>query len=418
MGQDGGYTSLTAMLKTTSTPTFPQLYHGDCLEVLPHLSAVDAVVTDPPYGLSFMGKDWDHGIPGVVFWEAILAAMKPGAHLLAFGGTRTHHRLMVAIEDAGFEIRDMLMWVYGSGFPKSLDVGKAIDKAAGAEREVVGYREHPTLKDSTKIQRQTSSQYHANNSIRDEWDITAPATEAAQQWNGWGTALKPAYEPIILARKPLEGTVAENVLKYGVGALNIDACRIDLRGDYKSKPNGRPSQTGLGDNYNPELANKPDAQGRWPANLMHDGSPEVLALFPQSSITGNRSARSKAAKVEETNWLESNHESQEYTDSGSAARFFYCPKASNADRGNKTYAELPLFGVEAEKVQNEHPSVKPTELMRYLITLVVPPGGIVLDPFMGSGSTGVACDTERFIGIEKDEIYYKRAISRMTGGDF
>ncbi len=201
------------------------IIHGDCLEELREIDScsVDSIITDPPYGLKFMGKKWDYDVPSVEIWIECLRVLKPGGHLLAFAGTRTHHRMSVRIEDAGFEIRDMIAWVYGSGFPKSLDVSKAIDKAVGAEREVVG-----------------KSAAH--------YDITAPATDAARQWQGWGTALKPALEPITVARKPLVGTVAQNVLKYGTGSLNIDACRLD--------------------------------NGRWPANLVHDGSDSVLQLLP------------------------------------------------------------------------------------------------------------------------------------------
>ena len=207
---------------------------GDCLEVMPTLKAesIDSIVTDPPYGLSFMGKDWDHGIPGVPFWEAALKVAKPGAFLLAFGGTRTFHRLTCAIEDAGWEIRDVIMWVYGSGFPKSHDVSKAIDKAVGAEREIVGVRE--LWGNNAKGGRcgQYANNYAgAADGSKKPLNVTTPATESACQWEGWGTALKPAWEPIIVARKPVNCTVAENVLKWGTGAMNIDGCRVEPQGD-------------------------------------------------------------------------------------------------------------------------------------------------------------------------------------------
>jgi len=337
-----------------------KLMLGDCLKRLPELddNSVDSVVTDPPYGLSFMGKDWDHGVPGVHFWEEILRVCKPGGYLLAFGGTRTHHRLMVAIEDAGWEIRDVVMWVYGSGFPKSHNISKAIDKAAGVEREVVGSRNQRFGLTQATGWNQTST---PRNSVISD---TAPATPEAQQWDGWGTALKPAWEPIIVARKPLEGTVAQNVLEYGTGGMNIDRSRIPLNGDYKCGSNGRPSQTGLGDNYKPEVANQHSNVGRWPANLIHDGSDEATAPL------------------------------------GEAARFFYCAKASKSDRGEG----------------NNHPTVKPTALMRYLVRLVTQPNGIILDPFMGSGSTGKAAMLEgfRFIGIELDKNHKKIAKARIV----
>ena len=230
------------------------IYQGDCLDIMPTLEAesVDSIVCDPPYGLSFMGKDWDHGVPGVPFWEAALRVAKPGAYMLAFGGTRTFHRLAVAIEDAGWEIRDTVMWVYGSGFPKSHDVSKAIDKAAGVKRKVVGVSSGPNNSkyDGERYSQKRETRFGV---VQDQPEATAPACEAAKQWEGWGTALKPAWEPIIVARKPIQGTVAENVLKYGTGGLNIDGCRVEidpkadasqLRTMNRSKKN---EKNGLGD---------------------------------------------------------------------------------------------------------------------------------------------------------------------------
>ena len=341
---------------------------GDCIEQMREIpdNSVDAIVTDPPYGLSFMGKHWDHGVPSGEVWQQCLRVLKPGGHLLAFAGTRTQHRMACNIEDAGFEIRDMIAWVYGSGFPKSLDVSKAIDKAAGAEREVVGSKlGMPGYSMTDGKGGLYGDGFGANGTGEGECRVTAPATEAAQQWQGWGTALKPALEPVTVARKPFKGTVAANVLEHGTGALNVDGCRVELNGDYKCKPNGRPSQTGLGDKYDPLKANQPDTQGRWPANLIHDGSEEVVGLLNGS------------------------------------ARFFYCAKASKKDRG----------------ADNKHPTVKPTDLMRYLIRLVTPPGGTVLDPFMGSGSTGKACVLEEgfgFIGIEREPEYMEIAQARIN----
>jgi hypothetical protein len=393
-----------------------------------------------------MGKGWDHGVPGVDFWTHALRVAKPGAHLLAFGGTRTYHRLACAIEDAGWEIRDCVMWMYGSGFPKSHDVSKAIDKMDAAQQQqerryrftawvrstgvmarqideatgtnmgghyttaasqpAIMTREHleacrhlfgdvpewvereadiRTVESKTFAEREVvgiGKGVISNGEGRYNWhaegtegqggtyNITAPATEAARQWNGWGTALKPAYEPIIVARKPLDGTVAENVIAHGTGAMNVGGCRVE--------------------------------GNRWPANLIHDDSDEVLELFPTTA-------------------------------SNSAARFFYCAKASKSDR-DEGCDELPSkqIGTYAqdewsrqhmgntpdarrEARHNTHPTVKPTALMRYLCRLVTPPNGIVLDPFSGSGSTGKAAILEgfRFVGIEQDETYATIARARI-----
>jgi DNA modification methylase len=383
-----------------------ELLHGDCLDRLRELPdcSVDACVTDPPYGLSFMGKAWDYDVPGADVWREVLRVLKPGGHLLAFAGTRTQHRMAVQIEDAGFEIRDMIAWVYGSGFPKSLDVSKAIDKAAGAEREVVGpnpwnhVRNHnpDSWSGATRTQ---NGKYGSTGSGPS--DITSPATPAAQQWAGWGTALKPALEPITVARKPLTGTVAANVLEHGTGAINVDGCRVGT-GDSLGRPYG-------GDNkiygtYGMERGTRTGdgLTGRWPANLIHDGSDEVVGLFPQA--TGVVGARREGGDKSIFSGG-GHHQAQKQRivggikDTGSAARFFYCAKASKADRGEG----------------NGHPTVKPTELMRYLCRLVTPPGGVVLDPFMGSGSTGKAAVLEgfRFIGIEREAEYLKIARGRI-----
>lgn len=372
-------------------------------------NTIDAVVTDPPYGLSFMGKEWDHGVPGIPFWQETLRVCKPGAHMLAFGGTRTHHRLTTTIEDAGWEIRDCLMWVYGSGFPKSLDVSKAIDKAAGAEREVVGKREHPTLKDKSKVNRPECSQYHATNEIKDEWDITSPTTPAAIQWNGWGTALKPAWEPIILCRKPLEGTVANNVQKWGTGAINIDGCRVatdplvdDMMREVTRKP--RVSQTwengsGFKNESNPRTG--VPQKGRFPANFIHDGSDEVLGCFPNVK-TGNH----KPYKQNNPGWKNTSEINtfENTGDSGSSARFFYCAKASTSERN---------VGL---STKNTHPTVKPVKLLQYLCKLITPPNGVILDPFSGSGSTGISASNCGFdyILIEVEEEYCKISNSRNS----
>ena len=378
---------------------------GDCLEILRTLpdASVDAVVTDPPYGLAFMGKRWDYDVPSVEIWAECLRVLKPGGHLLAFAGTRTQHRMAVRIEDAGFEIRDMIAWVYGSGFPKSLDVSKAIDKAAGAEREVVGPGRWNCVKGSNDAQ--------ADCLIRPggKHDETAPATPEAQQWAGWGTALKPALEPITMARKPLEGTVAANVLQWGTGGINVDGCRVEgepspsVERRTHAAPGASTGATGWDTPARPASYNeqRPGEQlGRWPANLIHDGSDEVVGLFPQTvgkigmvgNTGGNNRIYGKLGRQEDRQ--------PGTTGSGSAARFFYTAKASRQDRSDG----------------NDHPTVKPTDLMRYLCRLVTPPGGVVLDPFMGSGSTGKAAMLEgfEFIGIERDPAYHAIAQRRIS----
>lgn len=323
------------------------IHHGDCLSVLRGMAdnSLDACVTDPPYGLSFMGKGWDYDVPSVEIWREVFRVLKPGAHLLAFAGTRTQHRMAVNIEDAGFEVRDMIAWVYGSGFPKSHNLDG--------------------------------------------------------EWQGWGTALKPALEPITVARKPLIGTVAANVQTHGTGALNIDGCRIgnDER-TFLSKGIKPGSHNIVGSGWDGDNGKK-SVQGRWPANLIHDGSEEVLAGFPE-------------------------------TGTGSAARFFYAPKASKSDRdeglegfeakaanNRHAFTGLPDQRMEREQdrrpSKNHHPTVKPTDLMRYLCRLVTPPGGTVLDPFMGSGSTGKAAILEgfQFVGIEREAEYLEIARARI-----
>ena len=339
---------------------------GDCLELLRRMpdSSVDSVVTDPPYGLSFMGKKWDYDVPATEVWVECLRVLKPGGHLLAFAGTRTHHRMAVRIEDAGFEIRDMIAWVYGSGFPKSHNL--------------------------------------------------------EGQHDGWGTALKPALEPITVARKPFSGTVAANVQAHGTGALNIDGCRVRATdAEALAKNWNRLTTVDMrGGNYVggksgklPMTAEASDL-GRWPANLIHDGSAEVVAAFPDanSGVVGFQ-MKPGARRL----------------DSGSAARFFYCAKTSRKDRNEGLLSsDAPAVAKDATmrdcetaewstRNGNSHPTVKPTELMAYLLRLVTPPGGVALDPFMGSGSTGKAAMREgfQFIGCEIDEQYAAIARARI-----
>ena len=407
-----------------------ELHHGDCLEVLRGLAdnSVDSIVTDPPYGLSFMGKKWDYDVPGTDVWAECLRVLKPGGHLLAFAGTRTQHRMAVRIEDAGFEIRDMIAWVYGSGFPKSLDVSKAIDKASGAEREV-------TREGQTKAPEDAGKFDSAPSTARERRD--EPATEAARQPVArLGTALKPALEPITVARKPLVGTVAANVLEHGTGALNIDGCRVGWPGGVapeigtpgwggpSKKLTAVPGQEG----ETVERA-EPNNAGRWPANLIHDGSDEVVAQFPANAGASApvRGTEGSKASVGNVTGKRERVPGAFHADTGSAARFFYCAKASRADRNEGVPSgAAPAVATGATmrdredadwsaRNGNHHPTVKPTDLMAYLCRLVTPPGGVVLDPFMGSGSTGKAAMREgfRFIGVEREAAYVEIARSRI-----
>tara|TARA_R110000822_G_scaffold197781_4_gene335814 strand:- start:3873 stop:5003 length:1131 start_codon:yes stop_codon:yes gene_type:complete len=352
------------------------LFHGDCLKVLSEMkdNSIDSIVTDPPYGLSFMGKKWDYDVPSVEIWREALRVLKPGGYLLSFAGSRTYHRMAVNIEDAGFEIRDQIMWVYGSGFPKSHNISKAIDKAAGAEREVIGERITGTIGRPTSDGTKPSSSNPNHGVGQQIIPITAPTTPKAKQWDGWGTALKPAHEPIVVARKPLIGTVVENVLEHGTGGLNIDACRVEYDKESfernKNASEKEPKQHEKAvwkDSGNKERRDVFSSKGRFPANFIHDGSDEVVSLFPES------------------------------------ARFFYCAKAHKSEKGEG----------------NIHPTVKPVDLMRYLCRLVTPPNGVILDPFMGSGTTGIAASVEafNFIGIEREEEYIEIAKNRISHWD-
>ena len=380
------------------------IHNADCIEFMATMpdSCVDAVITDPPYGLSFMGKGWDHSVPGPAYWSEALRVSKPGAHLLCFGGTRTFHRMACAIEDAGWEIRDCIMWVYGSGFPKSLDVSKAIDKAAGAERDVVGTKLGKPGYSLAPSKGQTvygGGIGGSGDPVR-ECEITAPATANAERWQGWGTALKPAWEPIIVARKPLDGTVASNVLEHGTGAMNIDACRVPTDDVVTMHARGEKSCAesihGWG---TPRSTYQSDAQklGRFPANLVHDGSDEVVGLFPESK--SSKQEQSTITRREGSGWGMT-LTGTTYEDEGSAARFFYCAKASGADRGEG----------------NDHPTVKPRALMEWLVKLVTTRDATVLDPFCGSGSTLVAAAGlgRGCIGIERDPHYCEIAERRLA----
>jgi DNA modification methylase len=484
------------------------VYIGNNLDILPTLpdNSVDSIVTDPPYELGFMGKSWDSsGIAyNVNLWRECLRVLKPGGHLLSFGGTRTWHRIAVAIEDAGFEVRDSIAWMYGSGFPKSLDVSKAIDKGTGENRQrqlkftawmratgitarriddITGtkmgshYTTHPTQpaiatadlfdklrpylpdvpeeierlvaertgiewkdyknrevlgKGNSTLIAKSGTYAITNGEAAEKWEpkdynITAPSTPEAQQWEGWGTALKPAFEPVIVARKPLIGTVAANVLEHGTGALNIDGSRIGTEGGAKraefddNKTNSVYGK-GLGQK---DAAPRIDGLGRWPANVILDEYSAGL-LDEQSGETVSKAGGNSGTNANPMSWSETNLDRLRggHNDTGGASRFFYVAKASKRDR-NEGLEGLPevrtgamsatqdgtmLTGSGNERTtsrQNFHPTVKPTTLMRYLVKLVTPPGGTVLDPFTGSGSTGKAAILEgfTFIGCEMTEDY-------------
>jgi site-specific DNA-methyltransferase (adenine-specific) len=398
------------------------LLHGDCREVLATMDdgSIDAVVTDPPYELGFMGKAWDAA--GVAYsgdlWAEVLRVLKPGGHLLAFGGTRTYHRMAVAIEDAGFEIRDSINWVYGSGFPKSLDVSKAIDKAAGAEREVVGMVARTGSKGGGKTVHQEGGDKNGKSYV------TAPATPEAARWDGWGTALKPAHEPIVVARKPLDGTVAPNVLEYGTGALNIDGCRVGTDGGTtRGSGGGRLSAQGcFTTGHSVDVLDS----GRWPANfvLTHaaDCGDDCAPGCPVAALD-KQSGEGASRFFTVTEWDD--------------APFRYVAKPSRAERnaglgglpevhrvnGNKwtdqdyrvARGERPE-SAETGPRRNIHPTVKPLDLMRWLVRLVTPPGGVVLDPFAGSGTTLAAAILEGFdcVGVEMTDDYLPLIEGRCT----
>lgn len=381
-----------------------RIFRGDCREVLRGLpeNSFDAVVTDPPYELGFMGKSWDSS--GVAFdpetWREVLRVLKPGGHLLAFGGSRTSHRITCAIEDAGFEIRDVLQWIYGSGFPKSLDISKAIDKAAGAERApgVPGpYASRRVADSESEIFVGTMGSPHTAL-------ISEPATDAAKQWQGWGTALKPAHEPIIMARKPLsEKTVAKNVLLHGTGGINVDACRITLEpgANLEAKQKNFDAM-GYGGNSETEGVPTYNAAGRWPSNVLL--SEEAAAeLDLQTGVSTSRAGKpGRGAKNLGEFGTFGKTAGTEHNDTGGASRFFYVAKASRSERN-------------AGGAENGHPTVKPLALMQQLIRLVTPPGGVVLDPFTGSGSTLAAAASLGFnyTGVELSEEYIAIAEARV-----
>lgn len=414
-----------------------QAFLGDSREVLKTLPAasVDSVVCDPPYALTsttkrwsnsertdgtmpkvpvyaratagFMGQKWDNGETAFdpEFWREVFRVLKPGAHVVAFSGTRTYHRMACAIEDAGFEIRDQIGWIFGSGFPKSHDVSKGIDRAAGAEREKVAVGA-PVKRMIPGADQNGDGSWIKDSGREYQPGVEIPASDTAREWQGWGTALKPAWEPICLARKPLIGTVVANVLEHGTGAINIGDCRIlteeNLNGGAYAEVGGRQvSQslhTGSGMNVSGKTVERP--VGRWPANIITDGSEEVLAAFPDTEPSTIGKPRGAAHG---DGWGMT-ATGAEYDDSGSAARFFYSAKADQDDR-----------------LGSKHPTVKPVDLMQYLVRLVTPKGGLVLDPFAGTGTTGEAAFREgcRAVLIEREDAFYadiQRRIALLESG--
>jgi DNA modification methylase len=429
------------------------LLHGDCREVMASLDAcsVDAIVTDPPYGIHFMGKTWDgfgtaigvdhkttrerSGSMHAGLYDLSLSAnrrfqewcaswgveslriLKPGGHMVVSGSPRTYHRMASGLEDAGFEIRDSLMWLFGSGFPKSLDVSKALDKSAGAEREETGGYMHGGSRSGGINGADAGQQWHA---------FTAPATDLARAWEGWGTALKPAYEPIVLARKPLQGTVAGNVERWGTGGLNIDATRIEGGARPWRQPiesDERTHQTLHTKSASPVADTE---RGRWPANVLLDAEAARLLDAMSGELTTGR-----VASHSEAGQFFGSGADVDYADverGGGASRFFYTAKSSRRERefglddlepsrrsdGRDKDIENPRLRTNERR--NDHPTVKPVDLMRWLCRLITPPNGVILDPFMGSGSTGMAALDEgfRFIGIDMDEHYIEIARRRIS----
>lgn len=437
-----------------------ELYNADCLEKLDELAegSVDAIVTDPPYELNFMSKGWDNA--GVSFskktWAKCLRVLKPGGYLLAFGGSRTYHRIACAIEDGGFEIRDCIMWLYGSGFPKSMNIGLAVDKKNGIESKVVGKGKSGSAETHTRTMH--SQTLDGKDVFGGEFDIK----QAQNEWAGWGTALKPSYEPIIMARKPFKGSCVDNVLEHGVGGINIDECRVGsekLRNSYAGNKNsGFTSADDRDAKGKGMFAGKKKGEtivtGRFPANtlLTYDETDydEVCGGFPNSKGGSGKGFKKNDYAEKETATNFTRGDFVPYNDNGSASRYFYCAKASKKDRdegldnfktqktgdlqgGRKDGSAgsimknadggtrvNPYAGTGAPK-KNTHPTVKPTELMQYLIRLVAPKGSTILDPFMGSGSTGKAVMFENkernadysFIGIEKQSDYCEIAKARI-----
>lgn len=422
-----------------------ELYQGKMEDVLPTLAenSIDCIITDPPYELNFMNKGWDNS--GIAFkketWQHCLRVLKPGGYLLAFGGSRTFHRIACAIEDAGFEIRDNLFWLYGSGFPKSMNIGLAIDKKMGVESEVVG----KGISGSSSRAYQSLETTTAGN-----YEIK----KAQNEWQGWGSQLKPAYEPIIMARKPFKGSLVDNVLEYGVGGINIDECRVEtdeLKGLKMTMPDladaGKNNKNAGSINkcgYNvvgteKRLGYVGNEIGRYPANILHDGSPEVMDIFPDTKSSYNENGKHQNIINRQNKDIlkygyKERIDTNSYNDSGNASRYFYTAKASKKDRneGLDAFKEAKTNDGRKKEIDNAyqrgttlrknvHPTVKPTELMQYLIRLVAPKNATILDPFNGSGSTGKACMFENrerdanyhYIGVEMTPEYLPISQARI-----
>ena len=420
------------MEKKRCKPQTAFVKHGNCIDVLKTLpdNSIDSIVTDPPYELGFMGKSWDS--TGIAYnaevWQECLRVLRPGGHLLSFSGSRTYHRMACAIEDAGFQIRDQIMWVYGSGFPKSTNIAIAIDKKLnkmGNRGKQINMAGIPKDLEGKEVDG------YGNPSVTPPH---IPISDEAKKAGGWGTALKPAHEPIVMARKPIEGTNADNFMTHGTGGINIDASRVETTDNFDNVKD-RTDMTGKltihHEGGNLEALHKLKTLGRFPANFIHDGSDEVLELFPDSKGGAYPAKRGQAVNTTFASGQETEGGFRAMGDSGSAARFFYCPKANKNDR-NEGLDELPevlLTGRDAGQderqvpyktrskvVANHHPTVKPTDLMRYLVRLVTPLNGTVLDPFTGSGSTGKASVLEgfSFVGIEQSAEYVEIAKARIA----
>lgn len=434
-----------------------KIINGNCLAELELIekNSIDSIITDPPYELGFMGKSWDSS--GIAFqsdtWKKCFDVLKSGGYLLAFGGSRTYHRIACAIEDAGFEIRDTIMWLYGSGFPKSLNIGLAIDKKNGIDNRT------GIIKNDGNATNSGSGCYNCNNGKDNSMKREYEERIAQNKWKGWGTCLKPAFEPIIVARKPFKGTLVDNIIKYGVGGLNIDECRVESNKEdinklnkqwdrewntsYKSYAENVGGSAGF--DYSKARAENKGLIGRFPANLIltYDETDydDVCGGFPNTKSAKNGIRQSDGENVNcygKGIGIKAGMNNGEYGDSGSASRYFYCAKASKKDRdegldefeNKKFYSNLNTKNGTGERLdggktpirKNIHPTVKPTELMQYLIKLVTPKNGIILDPFMGSGSTGKAVMYEnkernanyKFIGIELDAEYCDIANARIS----
>ena len=406
------------------------IYNGDNIQVLKTLpdNSVDSVVTDPPYGLKFMGKQWDYDVPSVELWKECYRVLKPGGYLLSFGSSRTYHRMAVKVEDAGFEIRDQIMWVYGSGFPKSHNIGKAVDKINGTQREVIG--KNPNHRKSSALYELGFQGGMGNGHI----------TKGFNEWEGFGTALKPAHEPIVMARKPFKGSVAKNILKWTTGGINVDDCRIEFEetknpatnplyrqeNDYKMPKKGEESNGVVSFTSS---KNKISSLGRFPANIIFDDEAGGI-LDQQSGVT--KSSNNKWIG-EDTSPIYGKYNfrirDKTYDDKGGASRFFYCPKPSKKEKEEGlTIEPIQIKGrddgqdnrnvpqkLRKTNRKNTHTTVKPLKLMQYLIRLVTPKGGITIDPYFGSGSSGKSTIREgnyKFIGIEKEKEYFNIAVER------